>query len=114
MLARAPDNRGGDMDEITRLLAAYREAVPDPEAGPGFVPGLRRKIELRRSPERTLRRFAQVFALLAAATAVLVGAVLVPRLQMAPVHRASYVDVLDDATDEMAYAIPGQEAPSAR
>jgi len=101
------------MDELTRVLAAYRESVPDPEPGPNFMPGLWSKIERHRSPERTLRRFAQVFALLAAATAVLVGAVLVPRLQMAPVHSASYVDVLENESGEMAYASPGQRPPEA-
>ena len=105
------------MDEFTRLLGTYRESLPDPEPGPDFMPGLWRRIESRRSPERTLRRFAQIFALFAAATAVLVGAVLVPRLQMAPVHSASYVDVLENETGEMAYALPAQppqEAPPVR
>lgn len=102
------------MDELTRLMAAYREAIPDPDPAPGFMPGLWRKIELHRSPERTLRRFAQIFALVAAATAVLVGAVLVPRLQMAPVHSASYVDVLENETGEMAYASPSQPPQEAR
>lgn len=102
------------MDELTRLLGKYRESLPDPEPGPDFMPGLWRKIERYRSPERTLRRFAQVFALLAAATAVLVGAVLVPRLQMAPVHSASYIDVLENETGEMAYAMPAPEAVPGR
>ena len=101
------------MDELTKLLGTYRESFPDPEPGPDFMPGLWRKIERHRSPERMLRRFAQVFALLAAATAVLVGAVLVPRLQMAPVHSASYIDVLENETGEMAYAMPAQPAPEA-
>ncbi len=105
------------MEELTRLLEAYREAVPDPDPGPGFMPGLWRKIDQRRSPERVLRRFAEAFALLAAATALLVGVILVPSLQMAPVHTASYVDVLENETGEMAYASPAQppqEAPPGR
>jgi hypothetical protein len=105
------------MDELTKLLERYRESLPDPEPGPDFMPGLWRKIEQHRSPERMLRRFAQIFALLAAATAVLVGVVLVPRLQMAPVHSASYIDVLENETGEMAYAMPvqtPQEAPPVR
>jgi hypothetical protein len=105
------------MDDLTKLLGTYRESLPDPEPGPDFMPGLWSKIERHRSPERTLRRFAEAFALLAAATAVLVGAVLVPRLQMAPVHSASYVEVLENETGEMAYAMPvqpPQEAPPVR
>jgi hypothetical protein len=97
------------MDELTRLLAAYRDAVPTPDPSAEFMPGLWRKIERYRSPERVLRRFAQIFALVAAATAVVVGAVLIPRLQTAPVYSASYIDVLENETGELAYADVAQE-----
>jgi len=105
------------MDDLIRLLGTYRESLPDPDPGPDFMPGLWRKIERHRSPERMLRRFAEAFALLAAATALLVGAILVPRLQMAPIHSASYVEVLENESGEMAYAMPAQsphEVPPVR
>lgn len=87
------------MDQLNQLFAAYRDAIPDPEPGPNFMPGLWQKIEARRSvsPVAIMRRFAQVFAAAAVAMALLVGAVVIPRMQSAPVYSATYVDVLANA-----------------
>jgi hypothetical protein len=82
------------MDELGRLLGQYRNAVPDPEASADFMPGMWRKIEARRSSVRTLRRFTEAFVTLAAALALLVGAVLIPQMQREAVYSATYVDVL--------------------
>ena len=89
------------MDQLSELFAAYRAAVPDPEPGPDFMPGLWQRIEARRtfSPVAIMRRFAQVFAAAALAMALLVGAVVMPRMQSAPVYSATYVDVLANAHD---------------
>ena len=96
------------MDELTKLFAAYRDAVPDPEPGANFTPELWRKIEAGRSPALVLRRFAQALAAAAIAFALLIGTVLIPRMQNAAVYSASYVDVLaNDQSIEMAYADPG-------
>ena len=58
-----------------------------------------------------MRRFAQALVMAAAAFALLIGTVLIPRMQNAPVYSASYVDVLaSDQAIEMAYT----EAPPAR
>ena len=95
------------MDELTRVLAAYREAVPDPEPGESFMPGLWARIDARRSPVRVLRAFAHAFAVLAAVTVLLIATVLIPRLQTAPVYSASYVDVLENEhAGELAEAPP--------
>ncbi len=97
------------MDELTKLLAAYRDAVPDPEPSANFMPGLWQKIEARRSPVLVLRRFAQGLVMAAAAFALLIGTVFIPRMQNAPVYSASYVDVLaNEQSIEMAYADSGQ------
>ena len=93
------------MDELTKLFAAYRDAVPSPEPGPRFMPELWARIEARRSPARVLRNFAQAFAMLAAVTVLLIATVLIPRFQAAPVYSSSYVDVLENENAaEMAYA----------
>jgi hypothetical protein len=93
------------MDELTKLFAAYKEAVPDPEPGPAFMPELWRRIESCRSPLLVFRRFAQVFATAAVGFALLIGSVVIPRMQNAPVYNASYVDVLaNEHTGELAYA----------
>jgi len=99
------------MDQLSELFAAYRDAVPDPEPGPDFMPGLWLRIEARRSmsPVAVMRRFAQVFAAAAVAMALLVGAVVIPRMQIAPVYSASYVDVLVNAhTSEIPDADAGR------
>lgn len=105
------------MDELTKLFAAYRDAVPSPEPGPRFMPELWARIEARRSPARVLRNFAQAFAMLAAVTVLLIATVLIPRFQAAPVYSSSYVDVLENENAaEMAYADAPQppEAPPVR
>jgi hypothetical protein len=105
------------MDELTKLFTAYRDAVPGPEPGPDFMPGLWARIESRRSPVRVLRAFAQAFAMLAAVTVLLIATVLIPRFQAAPVYSASYVDVLENEhAIEMSYADAPQprEAPPVR
>lgn len=94
------------MDDLAKLFLAYRASVPDPDPSPGFTPGVWRRIEARRSSVTVLRRFAQVFAVTAAAFAILIGVVVIPRIQNASAFNAgSYVDVLaSSSAAEMAYA----------
>ncbi|HSB17166.1 MAG TPA: hypothetical protein VLE22_22135 [Bryobacteraceae bacterium] len=47
--------------ELDRLFAAYREAIATPEAGAGFMPGLWRQIEARRTFAGNLRHWAHAF-----------------------------------------------------
>ena len=100
------------MDELSKLFAAYREAVPDPEASAGFMPGLWRKIESRQSPVLVFRRLVQIFVT-AAVCILLIGSVVLPRLQKAPIYTATYVDVLADehTSAEMAYADAARSVP---
>ena len=86
-----------DEQRIDRLLAAYREACPDPEASAQFMPALWSKIDARRSFTLTLRRWTG--ALVAAAMAT-------PRQADPNLHESTYVDSLEEVEsfEAMAYA----------
>lgn len=92
---------------LAAVLAAYREACPDPEPGPGFTPGLWDKIEARRAFAFALRRTAHCVVTAAVALCILMAILLVvPGSQTSLVYSASYLEVLADdrGPDQMAYA----------
>lgn len=62
-----PDERLGG------LFAAYREACPDPDPGPDFMPRLWEKIEARRTFAYSLKRFARGFITAAAVASLAMG-----------------------------------------
>jgi len=101
------------MDDLAKLFEAYRASVPDPDPTPGFTPGVWRRIEAQRSGVTVLRRFAQAFAVTAAAFVLLIGVVVIPRIQRASAfNSASYVDVLaSDTSADMAYATEAPQHP---
>ncbi len=81
--------------KLDAIFAEYRAAMPDPEPGADFMPGLWQRIEARRSANVwILRRLAQVCVGATLALTLLMGAVLIPRLEKAPVYSTSYVDEL--------------------
>jgi len=81
--------------KLDRIFAEYRAAMPDPEPGANFMPGLWRRIEARRASSLWIfRRLAQVCVGATLALALLMGAVLIPRLEKAPVYNSTYVDEL--------------------
>jgi hypothetical protein len=87
------------MDPMNKSLDAlweeYRDACPDPEPSPGFMPGLWQRIEARRVANLSVfRRLAQACVVATLALTVLMGVVLIPRLEDALVYNATYVDVL--------------------
>ncbi len=82
------------MDDLDQLFRNYRDAIPDPEPSAAFIPGIWQKIEARRSPVRLWRRLAEAFVTVAAVVTVLIGMLVIPHLQKAPVYSAGYVDVL--------------------
>src|SRR3974377_1238401 len=92
------------MDDLEKLFSAYRDAIPDPEASAAFTPGIWQKIEARRSPARLWRRLAEAFVTIAAVVTLLIGTLLIPYLQKAPVYSASYVDVLAAEHSSQDYA----------
>jgi hypothetical protein len=84
---------------LDRLLAAYRDALPDVEATPQFLPGVWQRIEAANPVSWIfpLRQFAiRLVAASALAAAILTGsAMLTPqRLPDAGILDASYVDML--------------------
>jgi len=82
--------------KLDALFAEYRRALPDMDGGAGFTPGLWLKIESRRSANlNVFRRLAQVCVGATVALTILMGLVLIPRLEKIPVYSASYVDVLE-------------------
>ena len=79
---------------LDALLAGYRAACPDPEAGPDFMPRLWEKIEARRSAAFTFRRWAQAFVTAAAAICVLLGLLTVSRAHSSPLDEQTYLETL--------------------
>ena len=79
------------------LLVRYRNACPDPEPGPNFMPALWQAIDSRRSFALSFGRWARGLVTAAAALAMLMAVfVAMPSRQVSPVYLATYIDVLDD------------------
>jgi hypothetical protein len=96
--------------KLASLWAKYREACPDPEAGPQFMPELWQRIEARRQATVSLllRRWAEVCVMAAVALSLLVSTLLIPHSQRLPVYQSTYLDVLvaADSSDD-AILLPG-------
>lgn len=91
-----PMNQDDGHGKLGPLWAEYRDACPDVEPSAGFMPQMWQRIEARRSAISSswFRWWAQVWLLAAVTLSILMGAVLIPRFQNAPVTQVSYVDVL--------------------
>lgn len=84
-------------DKLNALFQAYREAIPDPEVGPGFMPGLWERIEARRGFSLKLRFWARLAA--SAAAALCLAAVLIralPDTERPTAYTHTYVEVLNE------------------
>ena len=100
------------------LLLRYRDACPDPEPGPNFMPALWQSIDSRRSFALSFGRWARGLVTAAAALAMLMAVfVAMPSRQVSPVYLATYIDVLDDdsGTDspavlEISHSNPASES----
>ncbi len=89
-------------DKLDSLFAAYRDACPDPESSPNFMPNLWAKIEARRVDTTSVfRRLAHV-CIAATAALLLLTAVLTPAVQDDEVlYSSTYADILaEDHADE--------------
>lgn len=99
--------------KLTALWAKYREACPDPEPSPEFMPELWRRIEARRQVAMSVlvRRWVEVCVISALALSVLVTTLLIPRSQRLPVYQFTYLDVLAAADSfQDAIVLPGGDA----
>jgi hypothetical protein len=82
-------------DKLDALFAEYRAACPDPEPGADFMPGLWRRIEARRvATVSVFRHWAQVCVMASVALTLLIGAVLIPRLQDNASSSSTYLEAL--------------------
>jgi hypothetical protein len=83
-------------DRLDALWVEFREATPDPEASPNFMPQLWQKIEARRVETTSVfRRLAQICVMATVALALVMSAVLIPRTNGEEVFfTGTYVDVL--------------------
>lgn len=81
--------------QLNAMFAEYRTACPDPEPSADFMPGMWKRIEARRvATVSVFRHWAQACVLATVALTLLIGAVLIPRLQSDPAANASYVEAL--------------------
>jgi len=83
-------------DRLDALWAEYREAIPDPETGPDFMPKLWHRIEARRVETTSVfRRLAQICVTATVALALIMGVVLIPHGSSDEVfYSGTYVDIL--------------------
>jgi len=81
-------------EELSRLFAAYREACPDPEPDPSFMPRLWQRIEAERSWGRELRRLTEVLVAAAAALSLFMGISLSRREAPVSFYTNTYIEVL--------------------
>jgi len=83
-------------DRLDALWVEYREANPDPEGSPDFMPQLWHKIEARRVETTSVfRRLAQICVMATVALALVMSAVLIPRGSNDEVfYSGTYVDIL--------------------
>lgn len=105
------DERDERMDRIdpriADLFAAYREALPDPEPGPAFMPVLWHRIEARQSFALSLGRFARAIITGAAVASLLMAGWLArPETQSSPFYTHTYLELLaaDQAHDSSGLA----------
>lgn len=99
-------------EELTALLAHYRNSLPDPEASAEFMPRLWSKIEARRSFTFRIKRLTQVFVAGAFAMCLAMSCVLIlPTNQRQ--EAGTYLDVLADAQPSESLAALGIVGDSA-
>ncbi len=80
-------------ERLASLFAAYREALPDPDASPEFMPRLWEKIEARQTFAGSIRLFARAI-ITAAATASLVMGIYMTRPQQHSFYTNTYLELL--------------------
>lgn len=80
--------------ELDRLFAAYREACPDPDPSPNFMPRLWQRIEAQQSWTREMKRLTELLVTAAAALSLLMGVFLSHREPTVSFYSGTYVEFL--------------------
>ena len=98
-----PSGKNADLlgRELDALLAAYRDACPDPEPSANFMPELWARIDNSRSASYNFRRWTQALVTAAAAICLILG-FLQARLPSQPTfYTQSYIEALqqENATE---------------
>lgn len=83
-------------DRLDALWVEYREATPDPEGSPNFMPQLWQKIDARRVETTSVfRRVAKICVMATVALALVMTAVLIPHNNNDEAfYSGTYVDIL--------------------
>lgn len=98
-------NSGNHERDLDRLWSSYRDACPDVEGSPNFLPNLWQRIEARETSSRFLGHFARVFVSAGAVLCLLMVALLsIPHSTSGP--SLAYMETVDsDQSHELlAYA----------
>ncbi len=92
--------------KLDTLLAAYRQACPDPEPGADFMPRLWSRIEARQSIPFAMLRLGRVFVSASAALCLAMVLLLLSPVSQTSAPSISYVEALSisDPHQVMAYA----------
>jgi hypothetical protein len=81
--------------KLDALFVEYRAACPDLEPSAAFMPGMWKRIEARRvATVSVFRHWAQVCVMASVALTLLIGAVLIPKLQDNAASSSSYLEAL--------------------
>jgi len=99
-------------EELTALLAQYRNSIPDPEASAEFMPKLWSRIEARRNFTFRVKRLTQVFVAGAFALCLAMSCVMILPLNQRQ-EVGTYLDVLAEAQPSESLAALGivRESP---
>ena len=89
--------RGNAEERLDALFRAYREACPDPDASPNFMPQLWQRIEARQTFTFSLRRMAGGFATAALALSLALGVYMAIPRNSQSYSPQSYLEALADA-----------------
>lgn len=102
--------RGNPEERLDALFQAYREACPDPDPSPNFMPHLWQRIEARQTFTFSLRRMASGFVTAALALSVALGVYMAIPHNSQGYSAQSYIEALADAqpldTPEIVGTVP--------
>lgn len=89
--------------ELDSLWAQYRDASAPPEISRDFMPRLWARIEAQRTVSLSFRRLTRALVMSAAAFCLVMSGLLLMSSGSDVFTQATYVDVLDEAQETVAY-----------